>query len=385
MFTKASISWNMNQIVKMMKNGKITFDNAVQRGLTWTTDQKSLLIHSILTGYPIPALYTRRVVIDGNKVYDMLDGKQRAHAIYEFIENEFELKNIPEVELESGESIDINGMKFSDLNDELRDRVIVASFSINYFDDMTDDEVAEMFYRLNNGKPLSAIVMTRCKAKSLDKIRELGQHQLFKSTLTAKAMERYTNEDIVIKSWMMLHTPLDEICLDTKVVRPVMQNVELTDDDVKELNHVFDRILAAFNAIESRKIAKKLVTRTHMISAIPFVKKSIDDGMRTDQFAEWFEDFFGGNSTEYNEYIANASQGANHHGQVVARYNAMESSYENYFNDFDDAFTSDTYDDTETAKQISVMESDDYDEDDFDWDNMTPQEKTHARLLMALA
>jgi len=34
-----------------------------------------------------------------------------------------------------------------------------------------------MFFRLNNGKPLTAIELTRVKAKSLDKIKELGKKE----------------------------------------------------------------------------------------------------------------------------------------------------------------------------------------------------------------
>ena len=69
----------------------------------------------------------------------------------------------------------------------------------------SDDEINEMFWRLNNGKPLSAIELTRVKAKSIDQIRALSKHDIFTSALSQKALNRYTNEDIVIKSWAALY------------------------------------------------------------------------------------------------------------------------------------------------------------------------------------
>lgn len=50
-----------------MEAGKVNFDNAVQRGLVWDISKKSLLIHSMVYGYAIPAMYFTR---DMEGVYD---------------------------------------------------------------------------------------------------------------------------------------------------------------------------------------------------------------------------------------------------------------------------------------------------------------------------
>lgn len=338
MFTKANINWNTNQLVKMISNGRITFDNAVQRGLVWKNDQKSLLIHSMLTGYPIPALYARK---GDDKTYDMLDGKQRCSTIVEFKNDEFELTELAPIVTEDGEEVDITGKTYSELSDDFKDIINNYSLTVYYFDNMTDDEVAEMFYRLNNGKPLSGIVMTRCKAKSLKTIMELGQHKLFKDNMTEKAMERYTNEDIVIKSYMMLTQPKSEICLDTKVVRPMTQTVEFTESDVEMLNTVFDRLVAihaelmeraeANNDKAQEKIAKRMLVRTHMISLVPIVWKSIKNQINVYVVTDWVEKFFTGKSGKISvsgKYNSNSSNGSNHHAQVEARWIAMENSYD---------------------------------------------------------
>lgn len=230
MLKKSNIQWTAKQIAKMMDKGTLGFDNSVQRGLCWKTDKKILLIDSMFQNYPIPAFYAAR---NEDKTYDMLDGKQRCHAIKEFIEGKFKLDGIEEVELEDGESIDVNGMSFEELPEELQDRVKDYSLTVYFFLDLSDDQVSEMFYRLNNGKALSAIELTRVKAKSFDAIRELGNHEIFKNALTLKQVNKYTNEDIVIKTYAMLYT--ENPSFETKKIRPLMQDVEFTEQQKEEI------------------------------------------------------------------------------------------------------------------------------------------------------
>lgn len=331
MLKKANISWSAKQYVKMMKNGKVTFDNVVQRGYVWDDSRCSLLIHSILVGYPIPALYARK---GENGNYDMLDGKQRSYCIEKFLTDQFILADIPEFTDEDGKTYDLNGKKFSELTDDIQDLINSFMLTIYYFEDMSDEQVAEMFYRLNNGKPLSAICMTRCKAKSLDKIIELGKHALFTKACTSKALEKYTNEDIIIKSYAMLNNEKEELCLDTKVIRPLMEEVELTTENISQLTKVFDRILNSYELIEDGKISKRLLTRTHLISVVPVVWKSIQDKRTDKEFVYWFESYFSGTKSatidrHYNDYCGS---GINHHDSVIKRYDAVLNSYEDFFN-----------------------------------------------------
>ena len=112
MLKRANINWNARQLAKMAQNGTVSFDNAVQRGYVWDNKRKSLLIHSMLIGYPIPPFYAAK----NENRYDMLDGKQRTNAISDFINGKFELTDVPEVEVEnedgSTDMVDINTLHF---------------------------------------------------------------------------------------------------------------------------------------------------------------------------------------------------------------------------------------------------------------------------------
>ena len=118
------------KLKKMVDKGTMTFDNAIQRGLVWKNDRKSLLIHSMIVGYPIPPFYAEK---NENGNMDMLDGKQRSNTIREFLDGEFALVDLPETENESSELIDLNGKKFSDLPQEFQDNITDYSLTLYFF------------------------------------------------------------------------------------------------------------------------------------------------------------------------------------------------------------------------------------------------------------
>lgn len=337
MLKRANINWSAKQLSKMIEKGTIRFDSAVQRGYVWDNDRKSLLIHSMIDGYPIPPFYA----VKEEGIYQFLDGKQRSNAISTFFNDDFELTNIPEITMESGDELDINGLTFSQLPEEIQDRIKDYSLTIYYFEDITDEEINSMFFRLNNGKPLSAIELTRVKAKSMEIIKRIGQHELFTSTLTEKAINKYTNEDIVIKAWAVLNT--ENPSFETKKIRPIMEQAEITEQQEEEINQIFTRIKDTYEAIlnnikfdekQRNKIAKRVITRTHMLSIVPITLQSIKDNIIVEQFANWCCHFFNGkkSATISEKYNDNARQGSARDYAVKARLEEVAKSYSQYFN-----------------------------------------------------
>lgn len=339
MIKRTSTNWTVKRMVKLWEKGEITFDNVVQRNYVWDNARKSLLIHSVLTGYPVPSLY---VVKTEDSCNDMLDGKQRCEAFKSFKEDGFELTDVPEVavETEDGEVVvyDLNGRTFSTLPEDMQDTVNDFVLSINCFENcITDEEIHEMFFRLNNGKPLSAIELTRVRAKSMNMIKEIAEHDLFKNALTEKALARYTNEDIVIKSWVMLNET--EPSLATKDIRSIMEKVDLTQKDAKELKEIYDRIMIVHNILlerENKRAAKRIVTRTHMISVVPFVKESLERKISEEGFANWFEQFFCGTRSATNciPYNSATGSGSAKKESVKKRHLALKKDFDSFFSNY---------------------------------------------------
>lgn len=357
-------------ICARIKRGEMTFDNVVQRKLCWDNEKKSLLIHSVLCDFPIPPLYCKKTVNDkGKSILDALDGKQRSNAFYDFIYNGLVLSDIPEVMVEDEETgeeepIDISGYTFEELPNPLKNKLETATLRIYQFEDITDDEVAELFFRLNNGKPLSTFELTRAKALSRDKFIELGQHPIFKASLSAKQIGSYANEDTVVKSLILLNE--EKKSLDGKDVRKVTAEMEVTEDMASELTNIFDTIIKVHDFISpmdengnvlntvsknDKKIAKRIYTRTHMVSIVPIIKRAIEEQIDIEELAIWLKTFFdGGNKTSISEsYNSVVKQGANKESSVNKRLEALEKNY-------NEVFHGATVGETETEEKEEVEE-----------------------------
>lgn len=335
-----TVSFTAKGIDQAFKSGKMTSDNAIQRSDVWKPEQRDLLVHSIITGFPIPQFISIRseTTNDKGKVVlydDLLDGKQRTTTIRMFRRDEHRLGTLRPVVVD-GNAYDISGKVYSELPEEVQDKFDSRTFSFIRIDGADDETEAEIFARMNNGSPMSAVEKCRCKAADLATIKELAHHELFESTLTANAFKRYQNEDIVVKAYMMLTTKKADICLDNKAVRPVMEALTFDEEDKAMLEEVFDYILEVYREMTgdglktpAGKAAKKMMVRTHLISTIPMVEAAITKNITVEDYAAWVQSFYGGKID--TRYTANASSGSNHHAQVEARWNILETSFNKYF------------------------------------------------------
>ena len=326
--------WTVRKIVDNLNQGVLTLDNAVQRGFVWDKDivRMSQFIYSLIVERPIPPLYMSKT----EGTYSVIEGKQRITTMKRFLNDEFSLEGLEPIlihDSETGEDeeVDINTLYFSEMEEALQDAVKDSALSIVIINEPTDDEECEYFYYLNNGVPLNAITSTRAKAKSRKQITELGGHELFKNALTAKAFERYTNEDIVVKTYVMLHE--ENPSMETKEIRKIMETVDITDEDKEQINTLFDRILAIHSNIEDKKIAKRLLTRTHMISVVPIMQRSIQDGVSVEQMTVWVNQFFAGkkSATISSVYNAYAGSGSAKRESIRHRLDEVTANYESYF------------------------------------------------------
>ena len=327
---KLKLDWTARQLYEYHQLVKATYAKAVQRGLVWKVDKKSLLIHTIMEDGLVPPSYVAKM--DGSEAYDFIDGKQRSYALFEFLNDEFPLTDIPKVEVleEDGhvEMVDVNGKTFSELPDYMQNAVKDFSFEIQVMLNPTDDEIADTFFRLNNGVSLSAMTLARVKAADRKKISEIGGHELFKKSLTQKALEKYDNEMLVVKSYMMLHE--GPVGLEMKEVRPYMNQMKITQEDQETIGKVFDRLLSVHNQIEDKRTAKRVIAKTHMVSLVPFIERSIEEKRSEDDVVQWLSDFYNGgrSATKSESYNSTVRCGTSRKESVCKRHQALEKSYD---------------------------------------------------------
>lgn len=338
----SSITWTCKQIVKMIDKDTISFKNVVQRSFVWEKHRMSELIWSIIMGYPIPPIYAERGESDSDKVkiYDVMDGQQRNTSIYKYIKDEFaltELKPIPYLDENGNEcEIDISGKKFSELEEELQDVIKDATITVKYYDNLDQAQKAEMFRRLNNGKPLSAKSRTLASAKNIGSLLNIGSHKLFEEMLTEKAKANKNQVVIVMKAWAMLNRDIKDVSFASKDFNPMIEQADISDDEKLELVQVFNFAVNVHDKLMERierKIAKMLYTEIHLVSLTPYFKKAIDSGISETMMAEWIVDFFMTNNSldGYTKYMEACKSGVARNASIVARHEALGKSYEEFF------------------------------------------------------
>lgn len=113
-----------------------------QRRSVWTPNIKSYFLDTLFQGLPSPKIYLREKLSPKRKlVREVVDGQQRLRTIFDFIHNEIVVK--PKYNAEIGD------MKFAALPRRLQRDFLEYKLSVDVMKDATDEEVLDMFARLN--------------------------------------------------------------------------------------------------------------------------------------------------------------------------------------------------------------------------------------------
>lgn len=112
-----------------------------QRNEVWSKAAQIMLIDTIIKGIPIPKVYIKSIIRDGNTYRVVIDGQQRLTAILKFVKNELALKK-PYI----GEHQD---KKFSELPPEVQNQILRYKIDINEIFNPTDEEIRDLYSRVN--------------------------------------------------------------------------------------------------------------------------------------------------------------------------------------------------------------------------------------------
>lgn len=216
---KTKLSWTVANIEKMHDEKKVlSFDHPIQRkSEQWSDTQKSLLIHSMLANYPVPNIYVLREdsqeLDEKNKPvfnYFVMDGKQRLTSVLSYIWGEFPLdENIPAIIIEDVE-YQIAGKYFCDLDEPVQYEIKRYKFDIIAFEECSNREIEEIFFRLNNSTPLTKSQVAKAKVgvEIAELINGLLTSKFFTVSCNFSKAQLKASDDqkVLIQSMMLLDT-----------------------------------------------------------------------------------------------------------------------------------------------------------------------------------
>lgn len=153
-----------------------------QRPLVWTLKQKRLLIDSILRGYDVPKMYWHRQPDGGEFEFHVVDGQQRLTTIWEFCNGGFALAK----DSDPIDGIKTGRLKYADFNTALKKKLHLYSFDVVIVEEaiqnQDEDEVREMFLRLQNGTTLKAQEKRNAMTGNMRAfVKETAKHPFFES------------------------------------------------------------------------------------------------------------------------------------------------------------------------------------------------------------
>ena len=122
-----------------------------QRFYVWSENRKSPLIDSIMENSPLPLIVLTQHIILGNTVWFTQDGQQRLMTLQKFILGEFPWENKNNLDSE-GKYIK---KYYNELSNEEKRNFTTYKINCEIIYDPTEEQVSEIFERLNSGTPLT--------------------------------------------------------------------------------------------------------------------------------------------------------------------------------------------------------------------------------------
>lgn len=224
--------WPIGSIYKIRK--RINTNPDYQRPPVWSKAQKQLLVDTILRDYDVPKLYWRKTGSHPD-TYDVVDGQQRLRAIWEFMEGGFKLPK--DADPIDGEPV-ANSL-YESLPDDLQIKFDGYALDVVVLEDTDDDEVREMFLRLQNGTTLKAQEKRNAfPGKMRNFVCETAQHPFF--TKVGFSNTRFTYD----------HVAAQMICL------------ELTGEPTNVKNADLNRIYDENSSFDTNSPTAKSIKRT---------------------------------------------------------------------------------------------------------------------------
>lgn len=375
---KTTVNWTVKNL-KSMNDDKHTLDfsHPIQRQSgQWDGDRlkKSLLIHSILTGYiPVPPVYCLKEAIDEkNYSYSILDGKQRLITIFDFIDGRYPLdEETPSVVVDDT-VYELGGKYFTDLDIECQQELLRFKFTIYGFEDADDDLIEEIFFRLNNSTPLSKPqkAMPLCGVENAEFIKSILSDKFFSEICQFSALQRRKSDDMctLLQAMMLLdnrYEGYDFASISADEIMRYASHIKKNYSETQKnrLYDIIDYLEKVFP--EKDKMLKKINIPIVMLAADTAMGDDYDPVRNIYQvgpmyFRHWFICFFEECYEEYKQYC---SSGSIKKEKTLKRIEIMEASLIEYFE----------LEDTDTAEQdASLSETGSSSEEHAHSDDGTP-------------
>lgn len=299
------------------------FNSPIQRGKVWTPTQKSLLVHSVLTGVDIPKIY----VYDEDGIKFVLDGKQRMNTLYEFINDGFALNaDTPPIDGE-----DFVGKKYSELPEKMQRDFDAFMLDIIQYEDLTDEERDELFVRYNGGKPLTTMELNKALVGStiLNEVEPLRQSKWLRQAIGgAKGVEKAKDYYHIWQFVMLFTSDFKGLDIGAGAVRKYSKGIKDTgvgEETISNVKSILDYMDKAFPDKLNADMNKQVEIPMIFVAAAYAMKR----GVEAKKFGGYMQEFFERNGAK-SAYAATKTGGTAKKSSVDERISIIVDDMEQY-------------------------------------------------------
>lgn len=304
----ASKNYPVQSLISKIKRGNILLKHKLQRREgAWSHAQKSLLIDSLLRGYLVNPTYT---VIE-NKQQATIDGVQRFSTLRDYLADGFALSRSLKPISINGEVYEIAGKRFSKLDEIVRDELLTAQIQIYEITDYTDEDIREMFRRLNSGKALNNIQkLTPDMSDDLgDAVYNIASHSFFEKVLTPAQLVSAVDLSIALEV-LMLSEVSDEYGFGSFRKADKEKFVQYYNDKVN--TEKLDLIIQALDKLDEAFDEGVSIPKTSISLCVYGMYRIIKDNKSVEKYIHILKEFlenYSGNE-EYGKFTHNGTASA---------------------------------------------------------------------------
>lgn len=289
---------------------------------------------TILRGYDIPKFYWRKVQRDDGIQFEVIDGQQRLRAIWEFEDDQYALAKDADPIL--GQPV--AGLKYSQLPFDVMESFQTYSLDVVIVTDAqdNDEEVRDMFLRLQNGTNLKAQEKRNAMTGGMrDFVKSVAGHPFFLNCKFSNT--RFTFDNIAAQTILLELEGGPANVKDSDLSRMYAAHREFRDDSqsARKVLKTYDFLLRAFPEKTPELERYNVISLYCIASALidGFVHKGLESTL-----AEWFIEFetarrrndeLPEDERDYSlvEYRRLTSQSTDAEESIRARVEAMEKRF----------------------------------------------------------
>lgn len=367
---RTTLNWTVKNLKSMYDEKEtLSFNHPIQRqSAQWDNEQQSLLIHSMLANFPVPAVYvhkTESIEVDAkgkhSYTYSVLDGKQRMTTVFSFINGEYALsEDIPDVEIEDV-TYEIAGKYFEDLDEDVQQEILRFRFNIQAFEDVTDEMIEDIFFRLNNSTPLTKSQKARplMGVENSIFINDILAGRFFTEKCTFSKMQLKRSDDMctLLQGMMLLDNKYRDYDFSSISADEVMNYSQYIKNNYPdECKDRLKRIIGFLNNVFYMK--DKNLKKVNIPILFLIADKALAESITGTNFRRWYNSFFEEHKKEYNLYC---SSGSIKKEKTLGRIEIMTRYFDEYFRELNSQNatespleSSDTSSDVKSSEEVSV-------------------------------